>query len=96
MDPAQTEAAALVAGTQRACVIEGPAGTGKTTTLKLAVEVLDARRARVLGLAPTAVAAERLERATGLNCKNVAEYLTAQRRQAGARQLHARGSSATR
>ena len=90
LDPAQIEAAALVAGTHRACVIEGPAGAGKTTTLKLAVEVLDGMRAHIVGLAPTAVAAERLERATGISCKNVAEYLTEQRGQAGARQLHTR------
>ena len=89
-DPQQMEAAALVAGTHRACVIEGPAGAGKTTALRLAVEVLDGRRAHLVGLAPTAVAAERLERATGISCKNVAEYLTEQRNQAGARPLHTR------
>ncbi len=87
LDPHQMEAAALVAGTHRACVIEGPAGTGKTTTLKVAVEALQSRHARVVGLAPTAVAAERLERATGINCKNVAEYLAAQPRQDARRAL---------
>jgi ATP-dependent exoDNAse (exonuclease V) alpha subunit len=53
----------------------GPAGTGKTTTLRVAVEALHEDGRRVLDLAPTAVAAKRLAEATGLECENVARYL---------------------
>jgi conjugative relaxase-like TrwC/TraI family protein len=80
LDPCQAQAAALAAGTHRACVIEGPAGAGKTATLRVAVDALEAKRANVIGLAPTAVAAERLERSTGIACQNVAEFLTEQTR----------------
>jgi conjugative relaxase-like TrwC/TraI family protein len=75
LDPQQARAAALAAGTQRAVVIVGPAGAGKTTTLQVAVEALRDEGRRVVGLAPTAVAAKRLGEATGVPCENVARYL---------------------
>lgn len=76
LDAEQAQAAALVAGDGRAVVIVGPAGTGKTTTLKPAVEALHAGGRDVLGLAPTAVAAETLARDTGVAAENVAMFLT--------------------
>jgi conjugative relaxase-like TrwC/TraI family protein len=75
LDPQQARAAALAAGTDRAVVVVGPAGTGKTTTLKVAVAALREDGHRAVGLAPTAVAAKRLAEATGLECENVARYL---------------------
>jgi conjugative relaxase-like TrwC/TraI family protein len=76
LDPEQARAAALAAGTDRAVVIVGPAGTGKTKTLKPVVEALHAGGRDVFGLAPTAVAAETLNRDTGVASENIAMFLT--------------------
>ena len=76
LDAEQAQAAVLVAGTDRAVVIVGPAGTGKTTTLRPVVEALRAQDRDVLGLAPTAVAAETLANDTGVGAENVAMFLT--------------------
>jgi len=76
LDAEQALAACLAAGTGRAVVIVGPAGTGKTTTLKPVVEALHADGRDVLGLAPTAVAAETLHLDTGVAAENVSMFLT--------------------
>jgi thymidine kinase len=83
LDPQQAHAATLAAGTNRAVVIVGPAGAGKTTTLRVAVEALHDDGHRVVGLAPTAIAAKRLAEATGLECENVARYLAEHERPDG-------------
>jgi hypothetical protein len=83
LDPQQAHAAALAAGTHRAVVIVGPAGAGKTTTLRVAIAALHEEGRRVVGLAPTAVAAKRLAEATGLESENVARYLVEHDRPAG-------------
>jgi conjugative relaxase-like TrwC/TraI family protein len=75
LDPQQAQAAALAAGTNRAVAVVGPAGAGKTTMLQVAVEALGDEGRRVVGLAPTSIAAKRLAEATGLPCENVARYL---------------------
>jgi len=62
----QTETAAAVAGETPLVLIVGPAGTGKTTALKPAVEQLHADRRPVFGVAPSATAAEVLGAETGV------------------------------
>jgi hypothetical protein len=76
LDAEQAQAAALAAGSHRAVVVVGPAGTGKTTTLRPVVEALRGQGRDVLGLAPTAVAAETLSSDTGVVSENVAMFLT--------------------
>jgi conjugative relaxase-like TrwC/TraI family protein len=72
----QVRAAALIAGSHRACVVIGPAGTGKTTTLKLAARVLGDRHHQVIVLTPWARAAAAVSESTGLPAENVRRYLT--------------------
>ncbi|MHB8533296.1 MAG: MobF family relaxase [Solirubrobacteraceae bacterium] len=91
IDPEQMQGAALAAGTHRACAISGPAGAGKTTMLKLAVQVIEQRGARVLGLAPTAVAASRLAEATGVRCETVDRYLAQRQRGVNSQRPAGRG-----
>jgi conjugative relaxase-like TrwC/TraI family protein len=72
----QVRAAALIAGDHRACVVIGPAGAGKTTTLKLAARVLGEERHQLLVLTPWARAAAAVSESTGLQAENVRRYLT--------------------
>ncbi len=62
----QRDVAAAVAGTHRIVLVVGPAGTGKTTALRPAVEQLRREGRPVFGLAPSAAAAEVLEADTGI------------------------------
>jgi conjugative relaxase-like TrwC/TraI family protein len=71
LDTAQAHAASLVAGTHPLVVVVGPAGTGKTTMLRAAVESLDAGGRRSFGLAPSAAAAEVLAEETGIAADTV-------------------------
>ena len=75
LDPWQTEAAALAAGSQRAVLIEGPAGAGKTQALQVAVHALRHTGRQVVVLAPSALAARHVGEATGAPSENVARYL---------------------
>ncbi|HEX7167072.1 MAG TPA: MobF family relaxase [Acidimicrobiales bacterium] len=75
LDPAQADAAALVAGTHPLVVVVGPAGTGKTTTLRTAVEHLDRHGRPAFGLAPSAAAAEVLAEETGIAADTVDKLL---------------------
>jgi conjugative relaxase-like TrwC/TraI family protein len=78
LDPAQAQAAGLAAGTNPLVAIVGPAGTGKTTMLRAAVDHLTAHRRPVFGVAPSAAAAEVLAQETGVEAdtidKLIAEY----------------------
>lgn len=78
LDPVQAHAAPLVAGTHPLVVIVGPAGTGKTTMLRAAVDSLAADGRHAFGLAPSAVAAEVLAEEARLPAdtidKLIAEY----------------------
>jgi exodeoxyribonuclease V alpha subunit len=67
---AQKEAA-LTALTQPIGVITGLPGTGKTTTLQAVVSVLNDCHAHVLLVAPTGIAAKRMEALTGMNAATV-------------------------
>ncbi len=75
LDVLQADAAAAVAGADRLVIVVGPAGTGKTTTLRRAVEDLAAWDRPVFGVAPTAKAARVLERETGMDSDTVAKLL---------------------
>lgn len=57
LDEGQAEAAAAIAGTHRLVTITGPAGTGKTTMLRVAKRALDVQRRRLVVVAPTKKAA---------------------------------------
>jgi conjugative relaxase-like TrwC/TraI family protein len=75
LDVVQHAAAQSVAGHDRLAVIVGPAGAGKTTMLRAAVDDLGGHRRDVFGLAPTAKAARVLERETGMQSDTVAKLL---------------------
>ncbi len=75
LDVLQADAAAAAAGGDRAVVIVGPAGTGKTTTLRAGVTDLHRQGRRVFGVAPTAKAAKVLGRETGMHADTVAKLL---------------------
>jgi ATP-dependent exoDNAse (exonuclease V) alpha subunit len=75
LDVLQADAAAVVAGHDRAVVIVGPAGTGKTTMLDAAVADMNRHGRRVFGVAPTARAAKVLGRETGMGADTVAKLL---------------------
>jgi len=75
LDVLQADAAAAAAGHDRLTLIVGPAGAGKTSTLRAAVADLVAHRRHVFGLAPTAKAARVLQRDSGLRADTVAKLL---------------------
>jgi conjugative relaxase-like TrwC/TraI family protein len=74
LDVLQAEAAAAVAGRDRLVVVVGPAGTGKTTMLRAAVEDLGRHGRTVFGVAPTAKAAHVLAE-TGMQTDTLAKLL---------------------
>lgn len=59
----------------RVQVALAPAGAGKTAALRVLARAWEASGGNVLGLAPTAVAAEELGRATGVRADTLAKYL---------------------
>jgi conjugative relaxase-like TrwC/TraI family protein len=75
LDVLQADAAAAVAGRDRLVLIVGPAGTGKTTTLRAAADDLAGQDRPVFGVAPTAKAAKVLHDETGLATDTVAKLL---------------------
>ena len=75
LDVLQHHAAAAVAGTDPLTLIVGPAGTGKTTMLRAAVDDLHAEGRFVFGVSPTAKAARTLERETEMPCDTVAKLV---------------------
>jgi len=76
LDPEQAQAAGLVAGYGGLVVVVGPAGAGKTRAMGAAVSALRQQGRAVLGLAPSARAAEQLERDSGVRSETVARFLT--------------------
>jgi len=75
LDVLQADAAAAVAGEDRVVVIVGPAGTGKTTTLAVAVNDLRRHGRHAFGVAPTAKAAKVLGQETDMPTDTVAKLL---------------------
>ncbi len=75
LDVLQHDAALAVAGDDRFVVIVGPAGTGKTTMLRAAVDDLHAQGRHVYGVSTTAKAARTLERETGMRSDTIAKLV---------------------
>lgn len=75
LDVLQADAAAAVAGDDRLVLVVGAAGTGKTTTLRAAVDDLTRHQRTVFGVAPTAKAAKVLHDETGMPADTVAKLL---------------------
>ncbi len=75
LDVLQSDVAAAVAGNDRLVLSVGPAGTGKTTTLRAARSDLAQQAREVLGVAPSAKAARVLERETGIASDTLAKLL---------------------
>lgn len=63
-------------GDTRARAIIGPAGTGKTTIMRLVKEVADAHGIEVLGLAGGQLQADNLASAAGIRAENLARWRT--------------------
>jgi conjugative relaxase-like TrwC/TraI family protein len=68
-------AAAAMAGTAPLVLVVGPAGTGKTTAVAVAVRKLESRGRAVIGLAPSGKAADVLESETGCPSVTLAKLL---------------------
>lgn len=75
LDVMQAEVARAVAGYDRLVLAVGPAGAGKTTTLRAAVDELQSDFRWVFGVAPSAKAAHVLKRETGLDADTLAKLL---------------------
>lgn len=75
LDVLQAEAAEAVAGSDRLVLVVGPAGAGKTTMLRAAVDDLAEHHREVFGVAPSAKAARVLERETGVPSDTLAKLL---------------------
>lgn len=75
LDVMQAEVARAVAGHDRLVLAVGPAGAGKTTTLRAAVDELQSDFRWVFGVAPSAKAANVLKRETGLQADTLAKLL---------------------
>ncbi|WP_153395833.1 MobF family relaxase [Ornithinicoccus halotolerans] len=78
--PSLDRSQAAMAGTLatsgcRVQVALAPAGAGKTAALRVLARAWEASGGTVLGLAPTAVAAEELGRATGIHADTIAKHL---------------------
>lgn len=74
LSPAQRQAVAA-ALEYKVFVITGGPGTGKTTLLRALIEILEAKKLRVVTAAPTGRAAKRLSEATGREGKTVHRLL---------------------
>jgi conjugative relaxase-like TrwC/TraI family protein len=75
LDVLQADVAAAVAGEDRLVLVVGPAGAGKTTTLRAAIDDLNRSGRPVFGVAPSAKAARVLERKTGASSDTLAKLL---------------------
>ena len=72
LDPAQRRVVAALAGDTGLLVIEGAAGTGKTTTLAAARDVLDASGRRLVVVTPTLKAAQAAQQQVGADAFSAA------------------------
>jgi conjugative relaxase-like TrwC/TraI family protein len=75
LDVLQADAAAAVAGHDGLVLVVGPAGTGKTTTLRAAADDLSRAGRAVFGVAPTAKAAKVLHDETAVPTDTLAKLL---------------------
>lgn len=74
LSPAQSQAVAS-AFKHKVLIITGGPGTGKTTLLRALIQILEAKKLRVVMAAPTGRAAKRLAEATGREAKTVHRLL---------------------
>lgn len=72
LDPAQQQVVAALTGDAGLLVIEGAAGTGKTTTLAAARQALEARDRRLVVVTPTLKAAEAARQQVGTDAFSAA------------------------
>ncbi|XBB66377.1 MobF family relaxase [Nocardioides sp. WV_118_6] len=72
LDAAQRDVVAALAGDAGVLVIEGPAGTGKTTTLAAARRALDAQDRRLVVVTPTLKAAQAAQQQVGADASSAA------------------------
>ncbi|WP_129787818.1 MobF family relaxase [Promicromonospora panici] len=82
LDASQAEAVTAVAASgRRLDLLVGPAGTGKTTTLRVLRAMWEQQHGpgTVVGLAPSAAAADVLGTELGIECENTAMWLTRHR-----------------
>ncbi|RGE17903.1 TrwC relaxase [Leucobacter sp. wl10] len=77
LDPGQTEAAAAVASTDPLVIVEGAAGSGKTTMLATAIQASEAHGRAVRVVAPTKKAAEIAHQELGVPAESVASLVYA-------------------
>ena len=80
----QRQSVALVAD-NRFAVITGGAGCGKTTTLKVICEVLDAQGYEIVQLALAGKAVRRMMEATGRKAQTIASFIKVQKEEQGCR-----------
>ncbi|MBO6103453.1 MAG: ATP-dependent RecD-like DNA helicase [Opitutales bacterium] len=71
----EQEAAIFEALTNKACVITGGPGTGKTTILRALCAILRAKKTRIALAAPTGRAAQKMAESTGLEAKTLHRLL---------------------
>ncbi|MGQ4510701.1 MobF family relaxase [Dermabacteraceae bacterium P13147] len=76
LDAGQVNLARHFACSERVLAVGiGPAGTGKTTAMKLAVETVQASGGRVIGLTVSATAAAQLAESTGAQSTTLAQWI---------------------
>lgn len=71
LDEGQTAAAGAIAGTDRLVTVTGPAGSGKTTMLKVAREALERQGRSMIVVAPTKKAASVAGREVGVRASSL-------------------------
>ncbi|MFE7845914.1 ATP-dependent RecD-like DNA helicase [Microbacterium sp. NPDC057407] len=76
LDASQGVAACAIAGTDGLVTVTGPAGTGKTTTLRAASAALTSQRRRMLVVAPTRKAASVASREVGTAASSIHALLS--------------------
>ncbi|MBN9151227.1 MAG: AAA family ATPase [Micrococcales bacterium] len=75
LDPEQAQAAAAVAGTDPLVVVEGAAGAGKTTMLRIAIEAAAGQGRATRVVTPTKKAADVAARELGVSADSVAKLV---------------------
>lgn len=80
----QVESVSLLASTSRYVVVQGYAGTGKTTMLNVVKELAESKGFEVRGFVPSAAAADVLKKETGMSSQTLASHLIEMRRTQGA------------
>jgi conjugative relaxase-like TrwC/TraI family protein len=75
LDAGQLELARVFATSSTRLVVgSGPAGTGKTTALRVAARAVEAQGGKVIGLAPSATAAAVMKDAIGIDAKTIHSF----------------------